>query len=170
MLYKGLQKVNEAVDKVYMLVAAGLFVILIVASATQVFTRYVLNASLIGTEEVARYCFIWMSLLGGSIAVGRWSHTAITVVYDLLPDVPKKLTYCIQNVLVIVLAVIFISGGITMMGVSANQTTPTLGLPKALVYLAVPTAGIGMLLHSVEHILNTLRGLLKENGKEEGAT
>ena len=169
MLLKGLNKFLCVLDRVYMAAAGVLFIILIAASATQVFTRYVLNASLVGTEELARYCFIWMSLLGGSIAVGQWAHTSITVLYDILPQVPKKVTFCIQNMFIIILSVIFVMGGLTMMSVSGKQFTPTLHIPKYVIYLAVPLCGFGMGLHALQHILNTIFGKSTEaaSGKEE---
>lgn len=154
MSLKALHKLNHSIDRVYMLLAGVLFIILIAASAVQVFTRRVLNASLVGTEELARYCFIWMSLLGGSIAVGRWAHTSISVLYDILPRVPQKLVFCLQNVFVIILSVIFIKGGLTMMSVSSGQFTPTLHIPKSVIYFAVPLCGAGMCLHAAEHILS----------------
>ena len=67
MLIKGIKKFNKTVDTIYMTVSILLLVLLVGSSAAQVFTRYILNNSLIGTEEVARYCFIWISMLGGSI-------------------------------------------------------------------------------------------------------
>ena len=167
MLVNTLHKLNHAVDLIYMVAAGIVFIVLIVASSLQVFTRYVLNASLVGTEELARYCFIWMSLLGGSIAVGRWAHTSISVLYDLLSGVPKKGVFCLQNAFVIVLSVILIAGGITMMMATANQSTPTLHIPRWVIYLAVPLSGAGMCLHAVEHILATVLGKNKERFEEE---
>lgn len=121
MFNKTLHKINGGIDAVYMTTAGILFIVLIAASFVQVFTRYIMNSSLVGTEELARYCFIWMSLLGGSIAVGKWAHTSISVLYDLLPNVPQKLMFCLHNLLVIALSVIFIMGGIAMMKVSWGQ-------------------------------------------------
>lgn len=149
------------------MISAGiLFVVLIVASTLQVFTRYVLNSSLIGTEELARYCFVWMSLLGGSIAVGRWAHTAITVLYDSLRGNSQKVMFIVLNILIIVLSVVFIKGGTKMMQVASAQSTPTLHIPKKLIYLGVPISGIGMLLHSVEHIVNSVSEIF--SGKKGG--
>lgn len=156
MFNKTLHKINGGIDAVYMTTAGILFIVLIAASFVQVFTRYIMNSSLVGTEELARYCFIWMSLLGGSIAVGRWAHTSISVLYDMLPNVPKKLMFCLHNLLVIALSVIFIMGGIAMMKVSWGQSTPTLHLAKPLIYLAVPLCGFGMIMHAIEHIVDTI--------------
>ena len=167
MLVKALHKLNQGIDRVYMLASGILFIILIVASTLQVFTRYVLNASLVGTEEAARYCFIWMSLLGASIAVGRWAHTSISVLYDLLSGIPKKGVFCLQNLFVIALGVIFIMGGVTMMQATATQFTPTLHIPRWIIYLGVPLSGLGMCLHAVEHILETLAGERKDLEEEK---
>ena len=115
MLTNVMHKINGVIDKIYMTAAGILFIVLIISSTLQVFTRYFLNSSLVGTEELARYCFVWMSLLGGSIAVGRWAHTSISVIYDRLPPVPQKCMRIVHNILVLVLCYIFIKGGFTMM-------------------------------------------------------
>lgn len=162
MLTTVLHKINGVIDKIYMTAAGLLFIVLIISSTLQVFTRYFLNSSLVGTEELARYCFVWMSLLGGSIAVGRWAHTSISVIYDRLPRIPQKSMYILLNVLILVLCYIFIKGGFTMMKVSALQSTPTLHIPKWVVYLAVPLSGIGMALHALEHICKTIDELIGE--------
>lgn len=139
------------------------FIVLIVASFIQVVTRYVFNASLTGTEELARYCYIWMSLLGGSIAVGRWAHTSISILYDRLKGKPKKILFIFYNICVILLSLIFITGGITVMKISANQMSPSLHISKALVYLAVPLSGFGMLMHALEFILGNIENMKNDN-------
>lgn len=166
---KVLHTVNRGIDYLYLFLSSLLFITLIIASAVQVYTRYVLNNSMVGTEELARYCFIWMSLLGGSVAVGRWSHTSITILYDILPPVPKKLLFCFQNLCVIALAVIFIKSGLTMMKATALQSTPTLHIPKKLIYMAVPLCGAGMLLHAVEWIVQSVGEIVQSSrgGKTE---
>ena len=152
----GIKKINQAVDAVYMTISVLLLVILVGASALQVFTRYVLNNSLVGTEEVARYCFIWMSMLGGSICVGRWAHSTVSILSAALPEAGKQILFIVINLLIIVCAYIFVSGGIEMFVAAGNQLTPTMRIPKCLIYLCVPLGGVGMALHSVEHILVTV--------------
>lgn len=162
----GIKKINQAVDAVYMAVSVLLLVLLVGASAVQVFTRYVLNNSLVGTEEVARYCFIWMSMLGGSICVGRWAHSTVSILSDALPETGRKLLFILINVLIVICAYIFVTGGIEMFIASGNQLTPTMRIPKCLIYLCVPLGGAGMGLHSIEHILVTVKELT--DGKKGG--
>lgn len=141
-----------------------LLVVLIGASTAQVLTRYVLNSSLIGTEELARYCFIWMSLLGGAICVGKWAHSSVSILSDLLPQKGKDLLFILINLLIVVCALIFLSGGMEMVQTAGSQLSPSLRIPKKFVYLSVPVGGFGMLLHSIEHMIRTLGKLF---GKEE---
>ena len=79
-----LDKVCSMVNRIYGGAALLLLAVLTGAMAVQVFTRYVLGSSLSGTEELGRYCFIWMTMLGASICVSSDSHAAVTILNDHL--------------------------------------------------------------------------------------
>ena len=66
---KNLRRVSNAVNNVVSYTGMILFVILIFACVAQVFFRFVLNNSLSWTEELARYCFIWMHMIGASLLI-----------------------------------------------------------------------------------------------------
>jgi tripartite ATP-independent transporter DctM subunit len=57
-----------------------------VSLAGNVFTRNVLGYSLFGSEELARFAFLWAIWLGVSLAVKRGAVTVITFVADAGPD------------------------------------------------------------------------------------
>ena len=58
----------------------------ILAVAGNVFTRNVLGYSLFGSDELARFAFLWSIWLGVSLAIKRGSVTVITFVADAGPD------------------------------------------------------------------------------------
>ena len=60
---KTLRRVSDTVNKAVSYVGVALFCVLIVACVLQVFFRFVLNNSLAWSEELARYCFIWMHMI-----------------------------------------------------------------------------------------------------------
>ncbi len=63
------------------LLLAGIVALTLVMAA-QVFCRYVVNYSLVWSEELARYLTIWLAFLGVSLGVRADSHFGITVVLD----------------------------------------------------------------------------------------
>ena len=42
-----------------------------------------------GTEECARYCFLWMVFLGSSVCVGEGSHASVELLHDALKGKAK---------------------------------------------------------------------------------
>ena len=60
--------------------------VVILALAGNVFTRNVLGYSLFGSEELARFTYLWVIWLGVSLAVKRGAVTVISFVADAGPD------------------------------------------------------------------------------------
>ncbi|MCQ4838222.1 TRAP transporter small permease, partial [[Clostridium] symbiosum] len=96
------------------------------AMAVQVFTRYVLGSSLTGTEELGRYSFIWMTMLGASICVSSDSHAAVTILNDHLKWRMKGGHKISVDILILACAVLLFIQGIKMAAMSTRQLTPTL--------------------------------------------
>ena len=66
---------------------ASLMGLLMIPVAIQIFSRYIgLIPRYIWTEEMARFCFIWIILIGSMIAVRDGTHFAV----DLLPQPKTK--------------------------------------------------------------------------------
>lgn len=66
-------------------VAAALFVAEVAVLSSGVFMRYVLNRPLIWSDELASALFLWLSMLGSIIALGRGEHMRLTAVVSMLP-------------------------------------------------------------------------------------
>ncbi len=144
-----LQKASDNLNRVFEVVCIVLFTIVILASSLQVFTRYILNASLSWTEELARFSFVWLSLLGAGIAAKRGTHAVVTVVLDLIKGRPQFTLKIVINLLVIFGAAVLVNGGLKVVAVTINQESPAIGIPMGLVYAAVPVCGLSIILHSL---------------------
>lgn len=151
-----LKKACALVDVLYTYTAIILLVIIIVASSWQVFTRYVLNSSAIGTEELARFSFVWMSMLGGSVCVGKKAHPAVTFLGDSLKGVPKRLLGVTIYILIVLCSLIFVAYGVQMVMITGTQMSPSLGVQMSLIYLSIPVGGAGMILHALSGILGQI--------------
>jgi len=58
----------------------------------QVVFRYLLDAPLDWSEEMASFAFVWMALLGASVGLRNDEHPRLDIFYQVFPDWVKKLS------------------------------------------------------------------------------
>lgn len=115
-----------------------------------VFARYLLKSSLAWTEEVARYSLVWFVMIGASCAFRHGDHMAIDFLVPRFPAPLKRLAGFLRLAIsLFVLAFLVWFGSKNVAGLWGMQTM-ALGIPKAIVLMAVP-AGMGLLL--AQHLL-----------------
>ncbi len=161
---KAVNRIVSKINTLYEWAGLGFLSILIAACVLQVFTRKVLGASMDGTEECARYCFIWMVMLGSSLCVAYGSHACVELLNDCLKGKAKDWHQLILYIIMAVFAGVMIVQGYKMLGMTMKQKSPTLHVPMAFIYLAIPVSGAGMLINIIN---NGIRLLYKVLGKEE---
>ena len=65
--------------------AFAIFWALAIIVFLQFFTRYVLNDSYSWTEEIARYLLMWVTFVGGAVAMRRGTHISVEFAHHFLP-------------------------------------------------------------------------------------
>lgn len=133
--------------------------LLVVDVVWGVFTRYVMGEQAKWSEELARFLLIWVSLLGGAVAFGVKGHLGVDYFVGLFAPEARKLMAVVVHLIVLFFAgVIFIYGGYTVVcgALTMGQTTPALEWKMGYVYMALPIAGIFMVIYTVENLIETL--------------
>ncbi len=148
-----MRKFGRMLDAIFMSLSLAFLAVIIVASFVQVFTRYIMGAAVTGSEELGRYCFIWMSMLGGSICVGKWLHPTISVLTDKLGPGLARWSDAILGLLIVLVAAVLVAKGVSMVLVTTRQLSSVMRVPMCLVYLSVPLGGFGMGVHALIRIL-----------------
>lgn len=136
-----------------MVVALLLLALMVVALLVQVFTRYVLNASMSGTEELARYCFVWCTMLGAGLCVASDDHAAVTILNDNLKSRLKTVHQRTIQIIVLICGTILLVQGFKMIGITSRQVTPSLSLPMSVVYFSLVIGAFAIIANSVNNIL-----------------
>ena len=143
-----MDRVTRVVDTVLRSVIVAAFAVLVVCVIWQVFSRYVLGTPSTVTDEMARFLFIWVALLGGAYTLGQRRHLAI----DLLPSITSgSARFAVNAAIVLAIAgfaaVVMIYGGINLVSrtLATGQVSPALRLPMGLIYIAIPFSGVGIL-------------------------
>ncbi len=109
--------------------------------ALQVLMRYVFQASLSWSEEVARYLFIWLIYIGISYGVKKEAHVAVTATDLIMSASQRKWMRLVSNIVFLIFALCIFYYGREVCAKIARlgQEAPATGLDMWLVYLAVPT-------------------------------
>jgi TRAP-type C4-dicarboxylate transport system permease small subunit len=133
--------------------------ILIVPVTLQIVARYTaLIPSWIWTEELSRFLFIWMIMLGAMIAVREGTHFIV----DFVPDMAPKPTAALQilaNLCIGAFAVVFVWWGTEFVRFGWNQTSELAELPMTFIFISWPLAGATWLLFLGESFVHNFRVL-----------
>ena len=136
--------------------------ILIVPVTLQIISRYTqLIPSYIWTEELSRFLFIWMVMLGAMIGVREHTHFEV----DVWPDLgPKRtaLLRIVSHVFVLVFALVFIWWGIQFVRFGWDQLSELAELPMPWIFIAWPLAGVTWVLFLGESFVANWRVLFGE--------
>ena len=138
----------------------GTVAILIVPVTLQIISRYTaLIPSWIWTEELSRFLFIWMVMLGAMIGIREGTHFEV----DVWPELGQKATALLRivsNLLVLVFALVFVWWGIEFVRFGWDQHSELAELPMPFIFLAWPIAGATWVLFLGESLVDSLRILL----------
>ena len=136
-------------------VCCVLFAAIIIVGVIAVFFRYVLNSPLMWSEELMRFCQIYLILLGSALTVRQDGHTAIDFVQTFfLGKHPKaNMVYFIITRLVCVACLVaFIPCSIELMDKMGGTLSAALRIPMRYIYLAFPVGAVLMILAFIKMI------------------
>jgi len=155
---KQLDRLLEVLDALARWVAMALATIIIAILFVQIFYRYVLNTSIVWSEEVATWCLVWLVFVGSAAIMRRWEHVHIPMLIRRLPLGARpgviifvKLATCLAVTLVAYYGLRWVLGP----GHISSQTS---GISTHWIKLAVPI-GAGLM------ALFALRGALEDVGR-----
>lgn len=113
----------------------------------QVVYRYVLAHPLHWSEEMARYLFVWLSILGASLGVQKRGHFGLDLFYRMLPDRGKRISSFLTCLLMGVVIIIILFQGITLVQKTALQESPAMGISMGWAYASLPVGAALMAIH-----------------------
>jgi len=135
--------------------------ILIIPVSLQIFSRYTaLIPSYIWTEEMARFLFIWMIMIGAMIGVREGTHFEV----DLWPRLKPRAEAAVRLVAsigVLAMALVFVWAGIEFTRFGWNRTSELADLPLWMIHIAWPMTGFTWLVFLGEQMWDNVRVLAR---------
>jgi TRAP-type C4-dicarboxylate transport system permease small subunit len=161
---------RKLIDAYYRLLNILLVVtvaVLVVPVTIQILSRHTpLVPTLIWTEEMARFFFVWMIMIGSMVGIRDGAHFDVDLWPELAPRA-NALLRVVADLFVLALALVFIWYGFRFVQFGWDQTSELAELPMAWIFAAWPLAGLTWVLFLGERFRANLRILLR--GPEAGA-
>lgn len=153
------KRVDNAIDSLL-----GLLVIaMVLVVGLQVFYRYVLNSPLPWPEEVARIMIVWLTFVGGYIALRENKHVGFEILFDKLSPRAKEITRVVSEALVAVfLAVVVVEGARFAMRFASTPMTYTRIPTGRFVYSVFPISGTLMLIQAALNLVESVTKVLRQ--------
>ena len=166
-LYKTLHK---TIDLVLFAILAAMVIIV----SVQIFTRFVLFYSLPWSEELSRYLFAYLILLGACVGVRENNQICIDIIDNFVRGRSARYLAVFQYLVQIAAVAILFYSALMLMKVGARQISPAMGVKMSWIYLCFPVGFTLILIELAVKTVGTVMGRiplpegLKEAEKVEG--
>ncbi len=155
-----LSVINEWVSVAARNTAGMLLIAMTVIVLVQIVFRYVLNDSLIWTEEVSKTMMVWGAFLIAPWAYRNGANVSIQMFTDELPLALRKLLHLVLNLLVIWIIVVFWSESFGMVDRGFAIRAASLPVQVGWFFVVVPVAFGAMLLVGIELLIRDVLAIL----------
>ena len=147
--------VTRGLEHLCALLVAAMVVLLFI----QVVGRYVFDNPPDWTEELARMVFIYLTFVGGSLAIVRNAHLRIESLHERLSPRPRTLL----DIVLAFVGVIFLAAtvyySIGLLARLSHQPMTSVPISKAFMFAAVPVGCALMLVYELLRIRDLMRVL-----------
>lgn len=130
-----------------LLVVANLVAMVIMVFGN-VILRYAFNSGILVSEEMSRYCFIWLTYIGAMIAMRERGHLGVDTLVKHLPVAGKKASLFLSEALMLLCNVLFFVGTWKMHELQVTNVSPVVGISMIWIY------GIGYVVAVVMALFN----------------
>lgn len=139
----------------------GGLILAVMAAAVflQVVLRFFGKAGIDGLEEVPRYLFIWLIMIGGASAMQRGQHTVLDYFVNLCGRRMRAFILVVTTAASIGLFLFLIKLSLTLVPNAQLQTSAGLGLPLGYVYAAIPVGAVLIALPMIRELIAALKNL-----------
>lgn len=166
-------KLLETVQK-YLVVI--FFVIMCCSSFFQVLNRNIFKLPISWTEELSRYCMIWMTMVGTCISLRSGSQMAVVIFEKRIKGKALKILQIFDSVMVFVFSVVVMVSVTQLISKQAasGQLSPALRIPMQYVTVGIFLGMLFFSLFELEQIIRMIKDKTpaqreqpEENGGDE---
>ena len=142
-------KVVGTVDKVIRAIIVVLFSLLLLVGFLQIISRYAFRLPIVWADEMMKYLFIWLIMIGAGYGVRLKKHVSADVVVTNASPKAKIVFGVITDLLSVLLCVMFLILAPRMVKLAMGTISPTLGIPIGWIYWSMFAGPLIMLFYTL---------------------
>ncbi len=157
-----MHKIIDLFFKLLEFLVVACLVAMVIMVFGNVVLRYGFNSGISISDEMSRYCFIWLTYLGAMVAMREKGHLGVDTLVRRLPLGGKKLCFFLSEMMMLGCNALFFWGTWQMHDLQVTNISVVVGISMIWIY------GIGYVTASVMAVMNLnqltllLTGRLKE--------
>lgn len=125
-------------------IGGSLFLLMFAILILQIVARQIFDTPLIWSEELARLIFVYVGLLGISIAIRKQQHVLVDFIFNILPPTIKKWVFSATQIIIFICLLLFLYYGIVLVQ-RASFEIVSLGISMKWLYTALPAITLLMI-------------------------
>ncbi|WP_159820934.1 TRAP transporter small permease [Colwellia sp. 20A7] len=155
-----MNKIVSVIDYLLKYMLIFLIIAIVLAVLWQVLSRYLLTSPSSGSEEIARFLLIWISLLGAAYSYRIKLHLGLDIVVKKMSDKQQQFAtmFCHFMVLLFSLLVLLVGGSnLVLITFNPVQISPALGFHIGYVYTVLPLTGFLMSVYALNELMLSVK-------------
>lgn len=147
--------ISNAVEKIIRIAAGVLLIVLSANVFIQVLSRQVFRIPTVWTDEIARFSFIWMTMLGAALQVKHKSHYAVSMfIYAIKNQKTLKIIHIVIYILMLCLALTLVWYGIEYSITGYGRYSTSIEIRMIWIFSAIPVGGLLMSFFLIQLIVD----------------
>lgn len=150
----------------FLSVAVLAYVVMCLSVGIQILGRYVLNYPIAQFAEIATYAQVWLATMGSGYALRTGTLFAMDSLVAGLPLGLRRAVMVLNTMLALVFIGVLFYGSLFLLRIGEFQTSPSLGMPMWMIYLALPVSGVYLAFECVAALVERWRDPFAQHGPE----
>jgi TRAP-type transport system small permease protein len=158
-----MQKLIDGFFKLLELLVVLCLLAMVIMVFGNVVMRYAFNSGIQVSEEMSRYCFIWLTYLGAMVAMREGGHLGVDTLVKALPLGGKKVCVFLSESLMLFCNGLFLLGTYKMHELQVTNVSVVVGMSMIWIYGIGYVVSVVMGAFNVHQLYLLLTGQLRED-------
>jgi len=142
---------------------AALLAAMVVMVFGNVVLRYFFNSGIVVSEELSRFCFVWLTFIGAIVAAREGTHLGMDNLVSRLSRRGKLICLAASQLLILICCALLVTGTWQQHAINATTAAPVTGVPMIWIFGLGYVVGAGIGLIALRDLWRIARGEIRDD-------